>query len=105
MARIFGHAWTAKYGETDDGTWAAVLSGFTGNQIKRGIRYCLNDWRDSFPPTPGQFRGIILDTQIEAHRQLKPVHLLERKAASDETSQAFIAKIRRELGMEAIHDV
>lgn len=93
MTRIFGNAWTARYGDTDDGVWRAVLSQLDREEVKRGLRHMLNDWRDSFPPTPGQFIGVarIPPAQRPFDRSRQLAHL----ASDEETAKAGIEELRR----------
>lgn len=100
MARIFGPAWTSKYGETDDGTWAAAIGSLTRNQVKAGLRHCLNNWTDSFPPTPGQFRRAIFDNDRPEYRCLPPSARIERQCAEDHVRDQHMAHIKVILGME-----
>jgi len=94
MTRIFGHSWTAKYGDQDDGVWAAAVADLSADQIKRGLRLTLTDWRDSFPPTPGQFRELAMRVEPAAHRIIPPTRRIGKMAASDETVQEGLAAMR-----------
>ena len=92
MARIFGHAWLSRYGETDDGLWESVVSSLGRDEVKKGLRHMLNDWTDSFPPTPGQFRQVARIPM--AHRQVPRDMRLTSKPADAEAVQCHIAKMR-----------
>jgi hypothetical protein len=97
MTRIFGQAWTSKYGEVDDGTWAAAISTLSGRQVKLGLRHCLNNWTDSFPPTPGQFRKAVMENDRPEHRPLDPAHRIARQPAEDHVRETHMASIREML--------
>lgn len=99
MARIFGPAWTSKYGETDDGTWAAAVSTLAPSQVRFGLRWMLNNWTDSFPPTPGQFRRVIFDNNRPEHRALPHSSRIEMQPAEDHVRQQHMEHIRIMLGM------
>lgn len=96
MARIFGHRWASSYGETDDGTWEAGLSGLTEEEIKTGIVACLR-WRQDWPPTLPQFRELCRPPTVAAHRLYlalpEPNEARERRKA---VGLAAIASLREE---------
>ena len=100
MARIFGPAWTSKYGETDDGTWAAAVSTLAPSQVRFGLRWMLNNWTDSFPPTPGQFRRVIFDNDRPEYRPVDRSRWLGVQPAEDRVAQQHMAHIKMVLGME-----
>lgn len=60
MAEIYGHRWTAAYGESAEegagGTWAKGLSGLSVQQIGAGIGACIAS-ADPWPPTLPEFRA------------------------------------------------
>ena len=97
MTRLFGGAWTARYGETDDGLWASVLSRLDEREVKHGLRHMLSDWTDSFPPTPAQFRSV---ARIPlAHRIVPPSHRLSAPQPSDPaTTDAALRALRALVG-------
>jgi len=96
MARIFGHAWTSRYGETDDGMWAAVIGPMSRDQVKGGLRHMLNDWTDSFPPTPAQFRAVAVTpgSQVPVPRGRR----IGVVPASDEVVSSELSKMRAMFG-------
>ena len=100
MTRIFGQAWTSKYGEVDDGTWATAISTLSSRQVKLGLRHCLNNWTDSFPPTPGQFRKAVMENDRPEHRALDPARRIARQPAEDHVRDEHMASIKAALGME-----
>ncbi len=58
---MFGHTWTSQYGPKPDGiggdTWAAALSGISGEQLAHGLRETLLLASD-FPPSAPRFRAL-----------------------------------------------
>ena len=58
MAEIYGHRWTASFGERiDQGhAWASVLAGMTGQQIATGLNHLVSA-RLAWPPTAPEFLG------------------------------------------------
>lgn len=61
MAGMFGHTWTSQYGAAPQGiggdTWAAALSGVSGEQIAAGLKATLLLASD-FPPSAPRFRAL-----------------------------------------------
>ncbi len=57
MAKIYGHRWTASFGDSDDGTWAKGLRGLTGEQIALGLSRCV-ERGEAWPPTLPEFRAL-----------------------------------------------
>lgn len=60
MAEIYGHRWTAAYGESAEegagGTWSKGLAGLSVQQIGAGIGACIAS-ADPWPPTLPEFRA------------------------------------------------
>ncbi len=60
MAEIYGHRWTAAYGESaDEGageTWAKGLAGLSVQHVAAGIGACIAS-ADPWPPTLPEFRA------------------------------------------------
>lgn len=61
MTEIYGHRWTATFGESADSnpaaeTWGKGLAGVTGEQLADGLRACITS-ADPWPPTLPEFRG------------------------------------------------
>lgn len=60
MAEIYGHRWTAAYGDDPDqgagGTWAKGLAGLTAQQLGAGLANCIAS-ADPWPPTLPEFRA------------------------------------------------
>jgi len=56
MAEIYGHRWTASFGERIDQShaWASVLAGMTGAQIAAGLNHLVTA-RLAWPPTAPEF--------------------------------------------------
>lgn len=56
MAEIYGHRWTASFGEriNQDHAWASVLAGMTGKQIAAGLNHLVTA-RLAWPPTAPEF--------------------------------------------------
>lgn len=56
MAEIYGHRWTASFGERIDQNhaWASVLAGMTGAQIATGLNHLVSA-RLAWPPTAPEF--------------------------------------------------
>lgn len=58
---MYGHTWASQYGATAAGvaaeTWAATLSGLTGEQLAEGLRACRLEGAD-FPPSAPRFRAM-----------------------------------------------
>jgi hypothetical protein len=62
MTHIYGHRWTASFGETAiDGngeltdtakTWASGLAELTGDQLAKGLRSCVSSEKDEWPSLP-----------------------------------------------------
>lgn len=70
MTHMFGHRWTATFGEsaTSNGaltevakTWGAGLRGLTGEDIAAGLRSCAASGED-WPPSLPQFRAMCKQT-------------------------------------------
>jgi hypothetical protein len=64
MTEIYGHRWSATFGESTDGnsaaeTWAKGLAGVTGPQLADGLKACITS-SDPWPPTLPQFRSMCL---------------------------------------------
>ena len=92
MTRIFGASWTARYGETDDGMWQAIVGELRREEVKRGRRHMLNDWTGSFPPTPGQFLAV---ARIPAaHRTFDTAKALAHQPSDADTARKNIAALR-----------
>lgn len=93
MTRIFGNAWTSRYGDTDDGMWESVIASLVWNEVKHGLRHMLTAWTDSFPPTPAQFLAV---ARIPAAHRPAPIsRRLESKASDPERAKASIEALRR----------
>lgn len=61
MGKIYGHRWTSAFGTADDdGTWLAGLGDLTPALLRDGLRRCIHDRRDSWPPTLPEFRNLCL---------------------------------------------
>ena len=58
MAEIYGHRWTASFGEriNQDHAWASVLAGVTGQQLATGLSHLVSA-RLAWPPTAPEFLG------------------------------------------------
>lgn len=54
MAEIFGHKWTASYGDKPNEMWIYGLRNINKNEIKRGMSEMVNQG-DSWPPSLTQF--------------------------------------------------
>lgn len=61
MGSLYGHRWTSAYGaEVDpDHVWAATLTGITEQQIRYGLRQCVEQGFD-WPPSAPEFRQLCL---------------------------------------------
>lgn len=64
MTEIYGHRWSATFGESTDGnsaaeTWAKGLAGVTGSQLADGLKACIAS-SDPWPPTLPEFRAMCL---------------------------------------------
>lgn len=97
MSSIYGHKWVSAYGPQDDGTWAVGLSGYTPEQIGRGLRACL-DRNDPWPPSLPEFRALCKPGPREnaaAYRDFPPA--LEHKPSADQKLAAhhLLAELRR----------
>lgn len=117
MGYIFGHKFSATYGEsavnTDNSlteaarTWASGLRGLTGEQIANGLRECV-DCGESWPPTLPEFVSMCkgksinefgLDYVPECYREKKRERLIE----SDENKEAH--RKAYSVGMGNIKDI
>lgn len=60
MAEIYGHRWTAAYGENPDegagATWGKGLAGLSTAQVAAGLGACIAS-ADPWPPTLPEFRA------------------------------------------------
>ena len=56
LTGLYGHQWTSGHGNADDGTWAAGLSGLTGDDFARGLRACVAS-ESEWPPSLPMFRA------------------------------------------------
>ena len=60
MSEIYGHRWTAAYGENPDegagSTWAKGLAGLSTAQVAAGLGACIAS-ADPWPPTLPEFRA------------------------------------------------
>lgn len=74
MGHLYGHRWTATFGESAmfNGdlsdvarTWASGLAGVTGEQIAVGLKAC-SESADGWPPTLPEFRAACLGKKNEA---------------------------------------
>jgi hypothetical protein len=92
MNRIFGHAWQARYGIKDDGVWESIIAQLDRDEVKRGLQHMLNDWTDSFPPTPAQFKAVARIPP--AHRPFDRSKALEHQASDAETAKEHLAALR-----------
>jgi len=54
MVKNYGHRWTSAYGDSDDGIWQQAISGFTFDQVLKGIQVSVEK-DPSWPPTKGEF--------------------------------------------------
>ncbi|HSG91753.1 MAG TPA: hypothetical protein VLA56_21220, partial [Pseudomonadales bacterium] len=92
MTEVFGETFVHKYGEEDDGTWAAMLEGVSDRQTVAGLDQVRDYWTSEWPPTPGRFRAIALDSiraeQIPVQRRIPPI-------ASPEVEAAGLEKLRQ----------
>jgi len=64
MTEIYGHRWSATFGESTDGnsaadTWAKGLAGITGVQLADGLKACIAS-SEPWPPTLPEFRAMCL---------------------------------------------
>lgn len=99
MTRIFGAAWTSRYGQTDDGMWESVIRQLDRHEVKRGLQHMLSDWTDSFPPTPAQFLKV---ARIPAaHRPFDRSKALAHQPSDEETTARNMAALRGMLGGSA----
>lgn len=92
MIRIFRQAWVSTYGETDDGTWRAVVAKLDRQEVRRGLELCHGHWEDSFPPRPGQF---IKMARIPAsQRVFDPSRALPSLPAQEHVREENLRKMR-----------
>lgn len=62
MTEIYGHRWSATFGESTEGnsaadTWAKGLAGITPAQLADGLKACITS-SDPWPPTLPEFRAM-----------------------------------------------
>jgi len=109
MISMFGHRWTASFGEkTDpDGVWIKVLAGVTPRQIADGLNAVLESG-EKWPPSAPEFRAMCLKKNDKGegayggiHNYFKPLGLPEpeehrekRKAKGREESKKLLAMMR-----------
>lgn len=86
MTKIYGHRWTAGFGESDDGTWAKGLRGMSPEQIAFGLSRCV-ERGDSWPPTLPEFRALC--TPTAADLGLPDVDCAYREATHAEPGHAW----------------
>lgn len=64
MSAMYGHAWASQYGTQPQGvaadTWAASLSGLSGQQLATGLQRCIAEGAE-FPPSAPRFRLMCFD--------------------------------------------
>ena len=105
MGRLYGHRWSSAYGEEVDpgNVWAAVLHGITEQQVRYGLRQCVEQGLD-WPPTAPEFRQLCLGGRPSWERA--QVERADREAAAKalpapfdyDDAAARLAKIRGLLG-------
>lgn len=108
MGSLYGHRWASSFGkEVDpDHVWRATLAGLTEQQIRAGLRQCVERGLD-WPPTAPEFRkfclGLPTDNAEVEHRRIAAA---DRDAATRALPAPFdydaaageMAKIRALLG-------
>lgn len=72
MTSLYGHKWTSSYGtEIDpDRVWEAALNGITDEQIKFGLRACV-DKSLEWPPSAPEFRNLCVDSENREWRNFE----------------------------------
>lgn len=82
---MYGHKWVTSYGsEVDpDRVWLAALSDVTPEQIKHGLKRCVNEGMD-WPPSAPEFRVLCLnlDKKYEDDWQHKRIAAADAEAAA-----------------------
>lgn len=92
MAALYGHRWVSSYGAEVDPcrVWEATLSDVTEEQIKAGLRACV-DQRLEWPPTAPQFRELCEPKQVENAAMYKPLRpMLEKTTFAERQAHARI---------------
>lgn len=67
MGGLYGNSFTKQFGEKPSDVWRAALSGFTGEDLARGLKACAKSG-DTFPPNAVAFRKLCIEFQTAAHR-------------------------------------
>jgi hypothetical protein len=92
MIRIFRQAWISTYGETDDGTWRAVVAQLDRLEVRRGLELCHGHWQGDFPPRPAQF--ISMARIPAAHRPAPRSRQIGVQAAQDHVRDEHLRKLK-----------
>lgn len=92
MGEIFGAVFYSQYGAVGDGgrqTWKDGLSGYSEEQIGRGLKNCLA-WNQAFPPNLSQFAALCLQTRPEEKQ-----NFTEARMARGEESSSPLAHLKK----------
>lgn len=113
MTHLYGHRWTATYGEqaavngdlTDCArTWESALHDLDGEALANGLRVCCSRV-DPWPPTLPEFRALCLPVDVVAplsdrlYKALpRPEISSERRAEMRDELQALVKPLRTPKG-------
>ena len=103
MSEMYGSQWVTTYGPSPTDSWARVLSGFTTDDIRRGLEAVVENGAP-FPPNAPEFRKLcmkpsISPTGINANAYLEYSSTLSR-VSSKETASAYMSVMRHCLGSD-----
>lgn len=73
-------------------TWKRALAEFTEDQIRRGLKHCVQ-WRGKYPPNLAEFTELCLTETPQAHRPFD-LKRLEVQRAQPEVRERELAKMR-----------
>lgn len=85
MAHAFGGAWLSQYGTSEENafrTWSKALSGYTIEQIQRGVTNATGgiEWLGNFPPNLAQFQKLCLTVTHPSHKPFQIEHHPQRSS-------------------------
>ena len=83
MGGLYGNSFTKQFGEKPSDVWRAALSGFTGEDLARGLKSIVKSGQ-TFPPSAVEFRKLCIEFQTAAH---KPFAQTENLIESDAAKQ------------------
>lgn len=101
MTELYGHRWTSAQGETPNPTWSKAISGLSNDELRKGLRACLNN-ANAWPPSLPEFMAMVRDRRENA-AMYRNVPQLPAPKSSQETARRELQKLFLMVGRGSPH--